>query len=147
MTRNQPWTTPEYRMVLIADPNPRDPGTASGKSPDRPRPANPVQPRDDGMSRYLISEPTSFATPKNDNNDKDRPKPKQPRDGGHGRRLGRGPQPRDDGSSGVLGMNYASKQSDPQPRDPGNGRRLRREPQPVQPRDPGMAERLIYSRA
>ncbi|KAK4561152.1 hypothetical protein LTR86_005107 [Recurvomyces mirabilis] len=64
--------------------------------------------------------------------DEDDRKGTQPRDGGHGRQMFRGPQPRDDGKNGVRGLGYRSKQSDPQPRDPG---RVGRKPQP---RDAGI---------
>ncbi|RMY80156.1 hypothetical protein D0862_12854 [Hortaea werneckii] len=95
MTRSLPWTPAHYASLI--DPQPRDPGNGSTfKSPNRPRPPKPVQPRDDGCSRM----PNACFAASGGN---DGP---QPRDPGNGRRCRR--------MRVVL---------DPQPRDPGNGRR------------------------
>ncbi|KAK5719986.1 hypothetical protein LTR15_007259 [Elasticomyces elasticus] len=56
MTKSVPWTYPQYQYLLV-DPQPRDPGNGNVvfmKSPNRPRPSKPVQPRDDGQSRYIV---------------------------------------------------------------------------------------------
>ncbi|RMY82094.1 hypothetical protein D0862_12132 [Hortaea werneckii] len=91
MTRSLPWTPAHYAGLI--DPQPREPGNGSTfKSPNRPRPPKPVQPRDDGCSRIPNACFAAAATGGNDG--------PQPRDPGNGRRM----------------------RVDPQPRDPGNGR-------------------------
>ncbi|RMY10764.1 hypothetical protein D0868_03516 [Hortaea werneckii] len=72
----------------LIDPQPREPGNGSTfKSPNRPCPPKPVQPRDDGCSRI----PNACFT----NGGNDDP---QPRDLGNGRRMRKDPQPRDPGN-------------------------------------------------
>jgi len=119
MTVNVPWTPIEYRGLI--DPRPHRP--SSGRSPKRPRPEKPIQPRDDGASRLA-------ACGGNDNGP-------QPRDPGNGRTFAITPQPRDDGKHGC----FSSKPERPppkdvQPRDGGKKRRTER--REVQPRDPGI---------
>lgn len=91
MTRSLPWTPVHYANLI--DPQPREPGNGSTfKSPNRPRPPKPVQPRDDGCSRM----PNACFASGGGNDDP------QPRDPGNGR--------------------HHRMRKDPQPRDPGNGR-------------------------
>ncbi|KAI6814696.1 hypothetical protein KC340_g15995 [Hortaea werneckii] len=146
MTRSLPWTPAHYAGLI--DPQPREPGNGSTfKSPNRPRPPKPVQPRDDGCSR--MPNACFAATPASGGNDGP-----QPRDPGNGRhRMRKDPQPRDPGNGrhaliggvevhaaqvcggggGGTGSQPPREPRPPQPRE--GGRRFA--PRAPQPRDPG----------
>lgn len=89
------------RQSSANGPQPRDP--PNGRSPSRPRPPKPIQPRDDGSHRYISS--CSGPQPRDDGSRRqfsgkppNRPeKPPQPRDPGSKKRLRADPQPRDGG--------------------------------------------------
>ncbi|RMY24020.1 hypothetical protein D0867_01660 [Hortaea werneckii] len=147
MTRSLPWTPVHYAGLI--DPQPREPGNGSTfKSPNRPRPPKPVQPRDDGCSRIPNA---CFAAASGGNEGP------QPRDPGNGRRMRVDPQPRDPGngrhaaltidSSGVGECEVQAAQvcgggggsqppHEPRPPQPREGGR-RFAPRAPQPRDPG----------
>ena len=118
MTRQQPWTLPELSYLMRNDPQPRDPG--NGKSPNRPRPSKPVQPRDDGESRRPVLDGSSFAR-KAPGGGKPKPRPVvQPRDGESGRLVFVGPpQLEDSGNACFCAPRRSGRKYDPQPRDPG----------------------------
>ncbi|KAK5681630.1 hypothetical protein LTS10_006163 [Elasticomyces elasticus] len=65
MTKAVPSTYPQYQYTLV-DPQPRDPGNGKTfmKSPNRPRPSKPVQPRDDGQSRHIVGGKRQRGDPK-----------------------------------------------------------------------------------
>ncbi|KAI6897512.1 hypothetical protein KC318_g11217 [Hortaea werneckii] len=149
MTRSPPWTPAHYANLI--DPQPREPGNGSTfKSPNRPRPPKPVQPRDDGCSRM----PNACFASGGGNDDP------QPRDPGNGRhRMRKDPQPRDPGNGrhaaligvgaecevlhaaqvcgggGGGGSQPPREPRPPQPRE--GGRRFASAPRMPQPRDPG----------
>ncbi|KAI6858589.1 hypothetical protein KC338_g7642 [Hortaea werneckii] len=128
MTRSLPWTPAHYAGLI--DPQPREPGNGSTfKSPNRPRPPKPVQPRDDGCSRIPNACFAAAATGGNDG--------PQPRDPGNGRRMRVDPQPRDPGNGryalvGIDGCEVPAAQV-----CGGGGPKPPREPRPPQPREGG----------
>ncbi|EMC91219.1 hypothetical protein BAUCODRAFT_318798 [Baudoinia panamericana UAMH 10762] len=109
-------STPSKLSYSSVDPQPRDPGT--GRSPQRPRPGKPVQPRDEDGRHIRIDQ--GFYGSNNGTNGGGRPpQPIPPRDPGSRRRL-LGPQPREDGSNRCF-----------------SGSQPIRKPKPVQPREGG----------
>lgn len=133
MTKSTPWTPVQYRLSI--DPQPRDPPNGKSyrlsRSPNRPRPEKPPQPRDDGQSRTYHEMFDCISASGKGGSGGTKP---QPRDPGNGRLYAYGPQPRDDGSNGLFSS--SGKPTKPQPRDPG-GKKGRNSTGPT-PRDAGQ---------
>ncbi|KAI7119697.1 hypothetical protein KC343_g18188 [Hortaea werneckii] len=129
MTRSLPWTPAHYAGLI--DPQPREPGNGSTfKSPNRPRPPKPVQPRDDGCSRIPNA---CFAAAASGGNDGP-----QPRDPGNGRRMRVDPQPRDPGNGRYALIDSVGGCEVPAAQVcGGGGPKPPREPRPPQPREGG----------
>ncbi|KAK3061469.1 hypothetical protein LTR53_019771, partial [Teratosphaeriaceae sp. CCFEE 6253] len=87
------------------------------KSPSRPRPPKPIQPRDDGQSRHATVREGSPSS-------------------GSSRLAFSGPQPRDDGSNVCLSKPAPRPPKPVVPRDSGSKRRRERDPKDPTPRDP-----------
>ncbi|TKA21745.1 hypothetical protein B0A50_08751 [Salinomyces thailandicus] len=133
MTKRLPWTPDCYAGMI--DPQSQVPTNSSAfKSPHRPRPPKPVQPREDGCSRMPSAKYAADLRSLDLGNSRQLHADPKPRDPGNGRYVLAAAMDVDGGSRCFgSGSNQPRPPKPPQPRDPGSRRR-----KGIQPRDSGF---------